>query len=328
VQLSQTSNFGPSLAMINDQPSIGYTATDGSLRLITALLGPQDQIFEINVTVGPPGKQVPQFSNHRPSLLGEGQAYFIAWTGTDPDHKLNIAANDGLAGSNFSNQLIFDETSIAAPCLANCIDANFGGHIILCWVGTDPQKSLNAMISDGLTGWGDKATYNQTSIDTPALFAIPEDTNYIAWTGTDAVGTLTFGRLPIYPDQVNPLQDSLQVMHVYSNDQDGGPDFSESGPALAYTPLGVGGGATILAYRGTSENRLYTFGTGENTEPPLPQYTENVNSLQRQVLNVSSLSSPAIAFDSTGNLWWAWLDDGGHLNFAADADLPRQLAPG
>jgi hypothetical protein len=251
----------------------------------------------------------------------EPKKLYIAWTGTDGRGLLNIASSDD--GLTFADQVIFNETSPFAPCVSVGFDSSEGFHIILACVGTDPKRTLNAIALYPGEGnqWGNKGTFwGQMSLDTPAVIGFLVS-SFMLFTGTDT--HLVFGHLSVPPTLGNPI--TLDNLHGYTNDQIGGPDFSGTGPALAYTSFI--GGRTQLAYIGLAprgERHLYTFTIGGNDEPPLPTL---FGDLLRQELSDTSFNSPAIAFNTQGQLYWAWTGTDGRLNFADDQDMPRIVPP-
>ena len=101
----------------------------------------------------------------------------LAWTGTDPQHHLNVAlSNDGLT---FDRQATLSATSIDGPGFA------FGsGLSFLAWTGTNPQHHLNVALSnDGLT-FDRQVTLGESSPFGPAL-AFGNGRLYLAWASTD-----------------------------------------------------------------------------------------------------------------------------------------------
>jgi hypothetical protein len=100
---------------------------------------------------------------------------YIAWTGTDPQHHLNIENLYTGAKSTLP------DTSSAAPALTV-----YQGRLFITWTGTDPQHHLNVESSaDGLN-FDYKTVLDQTTnrLDGPVL-AVHDQALTIAWTGTD-----------------------------------------------------------------------------------------------------------------------------------------------
>jgi hypothetical protein len=100
---------------------------------------------------------------------------YIAWTGTDPQHHLNI---ENLFTGVKST---LPDTSSATPALAV-----YDGRLFIAWTGTDPQHYLNVESStDGMT-FGHKHTLGVTTLasDGPALGSYNGALG-IAWTATN-----------------------------------------------------------------------------------------------------------------------------------------------
>lgn len=79
-------------------------------------------------------------SSFRPAVTtvsGEGVIY-LAWTGTDPNHSLNVLASSGGANGGPRKVTLWDENSFTAPALAVR-----GNNLLLIWAGTDPNHLLN-----------------------------------------------------------------------------------------------------------------------------------------------------------------------------------------
>jgi hypothetical protein len=124
---------------------------------------------------------LPETSNAGPAIITfQDQvtgtwAPYIAWTGTDPQHHLNI--ENLYTGA----KVTLPETSTGAPALAV-----YRGRLFIGWTGTDPQNHLNVESSaDGLN-FSDKTVLGQTTIayDGPVL-AVHNNDLVIGWTGTD-----------------------------------------------------------------------------------------------------------------------------------------------
>lgn len=104
----------------------------------------------------------------------------IAWTGTDPSHRLNVmTSTDGLA---YTNKLTLGETSIARPAIVRMSDAA-GGVVALAWTGTDPAHRVNVLF-DVYGEHPQKLTLNEESMTAPAI-TIFNGQLLVAWTGTD-----------------------------------------------------------------------------------------------------------------------------------------------
>src|SRR5262249_7210636 len=138
---------------------------------------------------------LPETSNAGPAIITfQSQvtgtwAPYIPWTGTDPQHHLNIENLYTGAKRTLS------ETTSAAPALAV-----YRGRLFIAWTGTDSQRHLNLESSaDGLN-FGYKTVLGQTTLDGDGPALAPYGAALcIAWTGTDfalnyAFATDTFGQ--------------------------------------------------------------------------------------------------------------------------------------
>src|SRR6266516_1304554 len=99
----------------------------------------------------------------------------LAWTGTDPQHHLNVAlSKDGLT---FDRHATLSESSPFGPALA------FGnGRLYLAWA--DTNHSLNVLSSIDGVNFTNKVTLGDTSVSAPALSFI-NGTLYLLWCGRD-----------------------------------------------------------------------------------------------------------------------------------------------
>jgi len=117
------------------------------------------------------------------ALTAFNDRLYIAWTGTDSEHRLNVMSS--LDGVSFGSKVILGDTSIAAPALAV-----FNGKLYIAWTGTDSLHRLNVMSSLDGVSFGNKVILGETSNAGPALDVRPVGTRAdeltLAWTGTDA----------------------------------------------------------------------------------------------------------------------------------------------
>lgn len=101
-------------------------------------------------------------------------AAYIAWTGTDSQHTLNvqqIGASSQLANTeNYSNN---------GPALAF-----FKGSLYIAWTGSDNQLNVMSLPSATATKWVNATKLNQYSNFGPALVAYG-DVLCVVWIGTD-----------------------------------------------------------------------------------------------------------------------------------------------
>lgn len=94
---------------------------------------------------------LPELSLGRPALAfidsGRGAPYgtlVLAWTGTDPNHTLNIELIKLPDFTVVRRSTFWGETSFTAPAVAS-INGDINSDISLSWVGTDPAHTFNVM---------------------------------------------------------------------------------------------------------------------------------------------------------------------------------------
>ncbi len=118
-----------------------------------------------------------------PAMANAYGGTFIAWTGTDAQHHINLmTSNDGL---HYSNKHILPEMSLWRPAIAfigSQRTVPFEGTLLLAWTGNDTHHTLNLelistpsfKVTQKITFWG------ETSFTAPAVDVIPGDVNSIS----------------------------------------------------------------------------------------------------------------------------------------------------
>ena len=119
---------------------------------------------------------------------------YIAWTGTDSKHSLNITQDNGctppLTDSCFDFASTFNQQSIQGqgPTLAKFTSkVGRGETIYIAWVGTNHQLNVEQCIggcSNASSGYGYHSIITETSNYRPSIAGF-NNKLYIAWTGTD-----------------------------------------------------------------------------------------------------------------------------------------------
>jgi hypothetical protein len=242
------------------------------------------------------------------SRLSNGPAAVLAWTGTDPNHSLNIETSTD--GEHYGNKVTLDEYSITAPSVL----AISPGIVVLAWDGTDPNHSLNVMY-DAL-GARRKLTLRDNSTQPPALAQFNGNI-YLAWTGTD-------------------LQHLLNV-------RDMGPLGLTVGPAVTLTQYTSLGGPYIAPDPAHHQLLLTWTDTGNSpylpADAPFINYLASSNGLSWHLVLVApppqtSVAGPSmIALSPAPNsfepYFWAWTgtDQLHSLNLAASGYYNSYLDP-
>ncbi len=106
----------------------------------------------------------------------------LAWTGSDPDHSINVAVS--AEGNCFCDTVTLSEHSPHGPALASG-----NGRVFLAWTGTDGNTSLNIISSTDARTFAGKLTIGGHEPGEPAL-AFGNGRLYLAWTGSDGARSL------------------------------------------------------------------------------------------------------------------------------------------
>lgn len=83
-----------------------------------------------------------------PSLALFGGAPYVAWTGSDPDHHLNVARVDVTANTvdPIRDKNVVSELSLAAPVLVNVPRGYGNERLAIIWTGVDGAGELNGAV--------------------------------------------------------------------------------------------------------------------------------------------------------------------------------------
>jgi hypothetical protein len=210
--LTETTSATPALAVYNNRLVISWTGTDAGhhLNVESASDG-----LNFDVTTRNTLTQTTPASDG-PALTASHGLLDIAWTGTDPQNKVNYALSTD--GKNFGNAFqIRGAFSPYGPALTT----GSNGDFYVAWTGTDHR--LNVV--DGLTlvsPFG--GPINETSNNAPSLAANGDI--FISWTDTN---------------------NQLHVGDVNRKQSRAIGEFSHNGPSLAFGPAGT----RFIAWTGT-----------------------------------------------------------------------------
>lgn len=218
-------------------------------------------------------------------------ATLLAWTGTDPNHSLNIMASDD--GLQYNYKYTLSDTSLWRPAVA-FIDSGRGapyGTIVLAWTGNDPNHTLNIefiktpdfTVTKKITFWG------ETSFTAPALATINGDVNsdiYLSWAGTDSAHTLNVMHL-----STNSEQRDKSTLWGWS---------SISRPNLAIDHAPNSNSALILSWTGTN-NRIYFANSADKLHWNMPSNSP---------LSIQTAWAPAMMSSVAPAYWLAWTGNG------------------
>jgi hypothetical protein len=184
ITLGETALGGPAMMNRNDQDFVlGWSGTDSPSHLNVIFSGDGinwgNKVTLANETT--PNALALAFDGFAPP---NGRT-FIAWTGTDSAHSLNVMSTQDGTLHNWSNKHTLKEQSNHGPALQM-----FNGRLFLAWTGTDNRLNVMSSADLGAT-WQNKRTLNETSPTEPAL-AIFNAKLILLWNGTDSPSHLNF----------------------------------------------------------------------------------------------------------------------------------------
>jgi hypothetical protein len=158
--LPETSIDGPAFSSLSDYVPSSQTFPPGTFPATVIAWTGTDTSHSLNVIESGDGITytknkitLQEFSDARPAVLLYNNNHIgtlapnlvvLAWTGTDPNHSLNVLFD--VYGAR--QMVTLGENSFYSPALAY-----YKGQIWLAWTGTDPNHSLNVMAMgiDGVT---------------------------------------------------------------------------------------------------------------------------------------------------------------------------------
>ncbi len=162
---------------------------------------------------------VTQTTIARPTIAGFNGKLYIAWTGTDSAHHLNIASSSD--GINFgSHQVIEENFSFTSPYLTV-----FNNQLHVTFTGTGQGPSFGTgTISTAVFLDGNPKLQNQRDLGLRSDFE-PATANfggklYLGWKGTDASSNLAFA------------SDGLNFSNPPIHPSDNSSSLTEYGPGL------------------------------------------------------------------------------------------------
>ncbi len=231
-------------------------------------------------------------TTYRPAVVqmssSAGGAVAIAWTGTDPNHSLNVLFNVYGAQKKLT---LWNDNSFTGPALTI-----YKGNLLLSWAGTDPNHSLNVLpISLSTFKAGTKTTLWQYGASAgPNLFVLN--------LGSTSTLALSWATKTSHLNQAT----STDGVHFTSALGGGLSYTSPSSPAMTYFQS-EGGPEYWLAWTGTDTyGRLHVLWTAH-----FPQWTGSHSALAEW-----ALGAPQLGFDQGLLIAWTGVDSAHHLNVA------------
>lgn len=287
---------------------------------------------------------LPETSFGSPGFASRAGRTVLAWTGTDPAHRLNVEISaNGLTG--YGSKVTLGDTSIAGPAVAQMSEAA-GNAVIVAWTGTDTRHHLNLLFD--VYGQRTKVTYGDTSFTSPAMTIYKGDL-LLAWAGTDHnhslnVMAISLSNLSVIERKTFAFGSNeaptLATVDVEASAKTGGPTVNEavlgwtnkSGhlqfantssrlgftpqPALAdlspFAPMMMqfhteGGPEFWIAWTGT--DGAHHLNVKWTTPAAFPSITGN-----KTTLDETAFGHPGIGFNNGLFVVWTGTDPAHHLN--------------
>ncbi|HEX8997391.1 MAG TPA: hypothetical protein VF812_15295 [Ktedonobacterales bacterium] len=289
--LPETSLGSPGFASRANSTVIAWTGTDPLHHLnveksVNGLTNYGDKMTLRETSIA--GPAVAQMSE------AAGSAVILAWTGTDPAHRLNVLFD--VYGQQ--KKMTYSDTSFTSPAITI-----YKGNLLLAWAGTDPNHSLNVMeISLSSLGMLQRRTFVFGSNEGPSLATV--DVEPSAQTGGTTVNEAVLGWT------------TKDEFLRFANSK-GGLAF-EAQPALASTspfaPVMMqyhteGGPEFWIAWTGTDP--AHHLNVRWTTPAAFPNITGT-----KTILPELAFGHPGIGFNNGLFVAWTGTDPAHHLNVA------------
>jgi len=303
VILDDTSIDGPAIAVTYaPTTALAWTGTDTDLHL--NIMTSSDGLHYLNKHI------LPETSLWRPALAfvdsGRGAPYgtlVIAWTGTDPNHTLNVEFIKTPDFTITRKVTLWGESSFTAPALAT-VNGDISSDIYLSWAGTDPHHTVNVMhLSTNSDTTTKTIKWGWNSVSRPNLSTDPSASGtglILAWTGPNN-----------------------QIYFANSTDR-----VTWTMPATSPLSRQTQWAPTIIAFNATALPTHWLAWAGNGTSPTgnlNVQYTQSYpgwgDANSSGSLDETAISSPALAYNGNGTtrqllFGWTGTDDYNHLNVA------------
>jgi hypothetical protein len=277
--LGETALGGPALADLGGAAmGLAWTGTDEQ-HMLNVIRASASEALTDKVTLTEQAAVVGkttfgESATGAPAIADLGSSLALAWTGTDPNHSLNVMRTD-LSGVG-SGKVTLSQTSLDGPALA------FGaGTAFLGWTGNDPDHHLNVATSTDLATFSAPATLPETSLMAPAL-AYGAGRLFLAWTGND-------GRLNVLSST-----DGITFTNKVTL-----AETASSAPALSYL-----GGVLYLTWPGTDPGHSLN----------ILQSTDGITFTGKVTLAETSDFHPALVESGGLRLAWTGRDSNQSLN--------------
>jgi hypothetical protein len=200
-----------------------------------------------------------QTTEATPGLATTNGLLYVAWTGQDAGHHLNIESSSN--ATSWGNKVTLNESAldqhsalpgsgITGPRLLTNF---FNGRLYVAWTGTTHQ--LNIGYFTGSATLAGKVTLAETTQNTPGLAIDRNGVLYLAWVGTDASHHLN----------VISSSDGLTWGNKRTLTQNTGTGFGLYGPGFARLNVASGDNVWLAYYRPTGDGTVICTGRYNGT---------------------------------------------------------------
>lgn len=186
---SQNSDWGPALASFNGRLYLAWTGTDSNHTLNVA--SSTDGVHFGSPALPFVGEGRETDSAPALAVAGTPEKLYIAWTGTDTQHHINVAGSTD--GVSFSF-LFIGQGAFQGPALSGFPSAD--DALLLGWAGTDPNHTINlAALATNNAALLIIAQGSGSNLG-PAVVAVSSNLSDIAWIGAGD-GSIRFDIVPL-----------------------------------------------------------------------------------------------------------------------------------
>jgi len=210
-------------------------------------------------------------SNHAPSIAFFNDRWYVAWTGTNPDHPyIHIMRTTDASGNTWTDHQRLDGSdgrpSVKSSRNPFLLAAN--GRLSLFWVGTKCPGQLRWVSTTDGVNWGSKRVINdgrtRQSCYAPAA-AYFNNRYYIAWTGTNKSHPY------IHLLRSNDANGTSWGSHKRFDGNNNLPQaMSSEGPAIS-----AANGQLHIAWTGTNKRRMRWIRSSNGTSWHSKQFIQD-----------------------------------------------------
>lgn len=258
----------------------------------------------------------------QPAFANLNNVGYLAWTGTNNEHHLNVMQT--LGTRIWFGKVTLEETSLSGPSITS-----MNGNLFLAWRGVGNNR-LNIMSSTDGKIWKNKVTLNETSFSSPSIYSF-NGKLFLAWTGTDndrhvnimqsADGSIWTKKMTLNETSI----DGPSICHLGNNLllSWAGTDATHKINIIAFNGINWFNKVTLgeTSYRTPNINNvngtlvLAWIGTDVQNRLNILRSSNGVNFSNKTILADTSYFAPNISYlNSQGLILWTGKDNASSLN--------------